>query len=76
MWRKCHVRASAVSMPLLSPCGRLRGGQQRQRGTRRVVVVRTEGVMGQFLATGGCQTLQLLLINVLIINKHVNVIIN
>ena len=41
-----------------------------QWGTRRVVVVRTEGVMGQFLATGGCQTLQLLLISILIISKH------
>jgi hypothetical protein len=39
-------------------------------GTRRVVVVRTEGVMGQCLAMGGCQTLQLLLISVLIISKH------
>jgi len=39
-------------------------------GMRRVVVVRVGGVMGQCLATGGCQTLQLLLISVLIINKH------
>jgi hypothetical protein len=35
-----------------------------------VVVVRTEGVMGQCLAMGGCQTLQLLLISILIISKH------
>ena len=35
-----------------------------------VVVVRIEGVMGQCLATGGCQTLQLLLISILIISKH------
>ena len=35
------------------------------RGTRQVVVVvRTGGVMGQCLATGGCQTLQLLLISI------------
>ena len=39
-------------------------------GTRRVVVVRTEGVMGQCLATTRCQTLQLLLISILIISKH------
>jgi len=39
-------------------------------GTRWVVVVRTGGVMGQCLATGGCQTLQLLLISILIISKH------
>jgi hypothetical protein len=35
-----------------------------------VVVVTTGGVMGQCLATGGCQTLQLLLISILIISKH------
>jgi len=40
-------------------------------GTRGVVVVRTRGVMGlQCLAMGGCQTLQLLLISILIISKH------
>ena len=38
----------------------------------RMVVVSGRNVMGQCLAMGGCQTLQLLLINVLIINKHVN----
>ena len=43
-------------------------------GTGQVVVVRTEGVMGQCLATGGCQTLQLLLISVLIISKHYKLI--
>jgi hypothetical protein len=35
-----------------------------------MVVVRAGGVMGQCLATGGCQTLQLLLISILIISKH------
>jgi hypothetical protein len=39
-------------------------------GTRWVVVVRTGGVMGQCLAIGSCQTLQLLLISVLIISKN------
>jgi len=39
-------------------------------GMRGVVVVRTKGVMGQCLAIGGCQTLQLLLISILIISKH------
>jgi hypothetical protein len=39
-------------------------------GTHWVVVVRTGGAMGQCLATGGCQTLQLLLISLLIISKH------
>ena len=38
--------------------------------THGVVVVRTREVMGQCLAMGGCQTLQLLLISVLIISKH------
>ena len=37
---------------------------------RRVVVVRTKEVMGQCLATTHCQTLQLLLISILIISKH------
>jgi hypothetical protein len=39
-------------------------------GTCVMVVVRGGGVMGQCLATGGCQTLQLLLISILIISKH------
>jgi hypothetical protein len=39
-------------------------------GGTHQVVVRTEGTMGQCLATGGCQTLQLLLISILIISKH------
>jgi len=34
------------------------------RGMRWVVVVETEGVMGQCLATGSFQTLQLLVISV------------
>ena len=47
-----------------------RAAEAAVRGTRRVVVVRTEGVMGQCLATAHCQTLQLLLISVLIISKY------
>ena len=47
--------------------GDSRGGSE---GTCGVVVVRVGGVMGQCLATGGCQTLQLLLICILIISKH------
>jgi hypothetical protein len=41
-----------------------------------LVVVESRGMMGQCLATGGCQTLQLLVIGRLIINKYVNSIIN
>jgi len=41
-----------------------------------MVVVSGRNVVGQCLATGGCQTLQSLLINVLIINKHINFIVN
>jgi len=39
-------------------------------GNAEMVVVRTRGVMGQCLATDGCQTLQLLLISILIISKY------
>ena len=54
-----------MSMPLLSPCRRSRGdGGGGGGGNSRVVVVRTGGVMGQCLAMGGCQTLQLLLISI------------
>ena len=39
-------------------------------GACGMVVVRVRGVMGQCLATGSCQTLQLLLISIFIISKH------
>jgi hypothetical protein len=39
-------------------------------GGGRNVVVSTEGVMEQCLATGGCQTLGLLLISILFISKY------
>jgi len=49
----------------LSPCGRSRTAAAK--GGRGVVVSR-QRVMGQRLATGGCQTLKLLIINILIFN--------
>jgi hypothetical protein len=41
-----------------------------------MVVVSGRDMMGQCLATGGCQTLKLLIINNLIFNSHVNSIKN
>jgi len=64
--------------PLLGPNGRSQGHTTAAAAVGRLgmVVVSGRSVMGQCLATGGCQTLQLLLIDILIINKHVNFIIN
>jgi hypothetical protein len=60
--------------PLLGPNGRSQGHTTAAAAVvgLGMVVVSGRNVLGQCLATGGCQTLQLLLINVLIINKHVN----
>ena len=68
---------SAMNMPLLSPCGWSQGGTVAA-GMCVVVVVTKEmiGNDGQCLATICCQTLQLLIISVVIISKHVNYIIN
>jgi hypothetical protein len=41
-----------------------------------MVVVGGRDMIGQCLATGGCQTLKLLIINILIFNLHVNSIKN
>ena len=61
-------RLVSTKMLLLGPFGHLQGGQ---RGQRRwlgggMVVVGGIDVMGQCLAMGGCQTLKLLIINILI----------
>ena len=60
----------STKTPSLGPFGHLRGGRQ---GRRRwlgggMVVVGGIGVMGQCLATTRCQTLKLLIINILIFN--------
>jgi hypothetical protein len=59
-----------MSAPSLGPCRHLRGAAATAAavGGCGLVVVRRQAVMEQCLATGGCQTLQLLLINDLIIN--------
>jgi hypothetical protein len=58
--------AAKTSAPCLARCGRSRmAAAMRRRGG---VVVSRQTVMDQCLATGGCQTLQLLIIRVLIIN--------
>jgi hypothetical protein len=75
----CRGRAWALAMsaPSLGPCGHLRGAAATAAaGGCWLVVVGSRGMMGQCLATGGCQTLQLLVIGRLIINKYVNSIIN
>jgi hypothetical protein len=61
-----------MNAPSLGPCGHLRGaaGTVAVAGCV-VVVVRGKAVMGQCLAMGGCQTLRLLIINVIFINKHI-----
>jgi hypothetical protein len=57
--------------PLPGPNGRSQGHTMAADGLG-IVVVSGRNVLGQCLATGGCQTLKLLLIIVLIINKHFN----
>ena len=53
--------ALAMSMPLLGPCGHLQGATVAVVVAGcGLVVVRSSGMMGQCLAMGGCQTLQLL----------------
>jgi hypothetical protein len=49
-----------------------RGSGDSGSGGCGLVVVRSRRVMVQCLAMGGCQTLQLLIIGRLIINKHFN----
>ena len=67
-----------TSVPSLSPWGRSRGATAGGMvgGKNGVVVVSRQEMMGQCLATGGCQTWQLLIINMLFINSHINLIIN
>ena len=50
----------------------VRGSSDGGGGGCGLVVVRSRRVMVQCLAMGGCQTLQLLIIRRLIINKHFN----
>ena len=57
----------SMKTPSLGPFGHLRGGRRRWLGGG-MVVVGGIGVMGQCLAMGGCQTLKLLIINILIFN--------
>ena len=58
-------RRSVMSVPSRGPCGHLRrAAVTAAAGGCGLVVVTSRGVMGQCLATGGCQTLQLLVINV------------
>ena len=53
--------ALAMSMPSLGPCGHSQGATVAVAAAGcGLVVVRSRGMMGQCLATGGCQTLQLL----------------
>jgi hypothetical protein len=58
--------------PLLGPDGQSQGHTTTAAAPAGLgmVVVSGRNMMGQCLATGGCQTLQLLLISVLIISKH------
>jgi hypothetical protein len=60
--------------PLLGPDGHSQGHTTAAAaaGGLWMVVVSGRNVVGQCLATARCQTLQILLINLLIINKNVN----
>ena len=60
--------------PLLGPDGHSQGHTTVAVavGGSRMVVVSGRNVVGQCLATAHCQTLRILLINLLIINKNVN----
>jgi len=60
-----HTRRLLMSAPSRGPCGHLRGAAETAAaGGYGLVVVGSRGMMGQCLATGGCQTLQLLVINI------------